>query len=104
MYNQALNADGMYPLTEDLAIYIKAFGGYQGWYMPSLSSFDAIKAGDFNEDSAWLVTCYYVEPAVTEDEGTGSNPETGDMSIAGLAVAMMAATAGAVVIGKKKEF
>lgn len=104
MYNQALNADGMYPLTEDLAIYIKAFGGYQGWYLPSLSSFDAIKAGDFNEDSAWLVTCYYVEPAVTEDEGSGSNPETGDMSIAGLAVAMMAATAAAVVIGKKKEF
>ncbi len=31
-------------------------------------------------------------------------PETGDMSIAALALALMAATAGAVVLAKKKEF
>lgn len=102
-YNLALNEDGMYPLTEDLAIYIQAFGGYQGWYMPGLSSFEAIKAGDFNEDSAWLVACYYVETAEEENPGE-ENPSSGDYSVAGLVVAMMAATAGAVVISKKKEF
>jgi hypothetical protein len=36
--------------------------------------------------------------------GGEENPELGDYGIAALVVAMMAATAGAVVLTKKKEF
>lgn len=38
-----------------------------------------------------------------QPENPGNNPGTGDMSVAGLVIAMMAATAGVVVL-KKKEF
>lgn len=38
-----------------------------------------------------------------QPENPGNNPGTGDMSVAGLVIAMMAATAGIVVL-KKKEF
>lgn len=197
-YIDAKDDEGMYPMTEDLVIFLKAYGGVNGWFMPGLSAFDAINA-DHNADSAWLVCCYYVpaeeevvvpspyfvageealcgsnwnekDPAnnmilgkdglyyivyenvaagtykfkVTDGtwtnswgdpENTDNNnyvltvkeagdvtiifnaetkavtvevngediPKTGDMSIAAIAVALMAATAGAVVIGKKKEF
>lgn len=44
------------------------------------------------------------EDATIEFELTEPIPETGDFSIAGVVVCLMAATAGAVVIGKKKEF
>ena len=80
-----------------------------------------------NEDGAWTikvgdkidvyaaVSCFHEklqlrnssadEITVVVDENPGEQlPETGDMSIAGLVVAMMAATAGVVVISKKKEF
>ena len=182
----------MYPVTEDLMIFLKAFGGYQGWYVPAQSSFEAIQ-GDFEESSAWLVSCVTVttpsdyrvtgnaewlgnwaadfEGGIMSDLGNGSyqivfpgvaagdyelkvtkggtwdenwgvggmngenvkfsaidgqtvtvtfnsatgaidvtvtggeaNPELGDYSVAALVVAMMAATAGAVVLAKKKEF
>ena len=42
-----------------------------------------------------------IDVAVTGGE---SNPESGDLSVAALAIAMMAATAGVVVLTKKKEF
>ncbi len=42
--------------------------------------------------------------AISYTEPTEGIPGTGDMNIAALVVAMLAATAGAVVIGKKKEF
>lgn len=44
------------------------------------------------------------ETATIEFEFVENIPETGDFSIAGVVVCLMAATAGAVVIGKKKEF
>ncbi len=52
---------------------------------------------------------YTFEPLTEENEGgddeNEGNPGTGDLSIAAVAVALMAATAGAVLtIGKKKEF
>ena len=191
LYNSDYD-NGLYPLTEDLVMFLKAFGGYQGWYNPAFSSFDAIQA-DHNEDSAWLVTCCYIvtpsdfrvtgnadwlgnwaadnDSGMMMDLGNGSyqiiysdvaageyelkvtkggtwdenwgvggangenvkftvnegqsvivtfnsvtgeiqvslaggeaNPPSGDYSLAALVVAMMAATAGAVVLTKKKEF
>jgi hypothetical protein len=182
----------MYPLTEDLMIFLKAFGSYQGWYSPEQSPFEAILS-EHNADSAWLVTCVTVsipseyrvtgsadwlgnwaadfEGGVMSDLGNGSyqivfpgvaagdyelkvtkngswdenwgvggmnggnvqfsaeegqtvivtftsatgaidvavtggesNPESGDLSVAALSIAMMAATAGVVVLTKKKEF
>lgn len=97
--------NALYPLTEDLMIFMKGYGAYQGWFMPGLSSFEAINS-EHNADSAWLVACVYLgDPIVDEIPGEDDeNPASGDFSIAGLVVAMMAATAGAVVIGKKKEF
>lgn len=100
------NEDVLYPLTEDLMIFWKAYGTYQGWFNADMSSFEAID-GTQNADSAWLVSCVYLgDPIVDEtpDEGGEENPGSGDYSVAGLVVAMMAATAGAVVISKKKEF
>lgn len=191
LYNSDYD-NGLYPMTEDLMIFLKAFGGYQGWYSPEQSSFEAIQ-GDFEESSAWLVSCVTVttpsdyrvtgnaewlgnwaadfEGGIMSDLGNGSyqivfpgvaagdyelkvtkggtwdenwgvggmngenvkfsavdgqtvtvtfnsatgainvtvtggeaNPELGDYSVAALVVAMMAATAGAVVLAKKKEF
>ena len=42
-----------------------------------------------------------IDVAVTGGE---SNPESGDLSVAALAIAMMAAAVGVVVLNKKKEF
>lgn len=101
--------NGLYPLTEDLMIFLKAFGTNQGWYNPNQTSFEAIKA-DHEADSAWLVTCCYLgevyeEPEIPENpENPEENPGLGDYSIAALVVSMMAATAGAVILTKKKEF
>ena len=97
--------NGLYPLTEDLMLYIKAYGANQGWYEPNTSPFEAIQ-GDHNADSAWLVSCYYFgdEYIPDSDDSDVQNPSSGDQSIVGLVVAMMAATAGAVVLSKKKEF
>ena len=181
--------NGLYPMTEDLMMFLKAYGGYQGWYKENLTPFEQIKA-EHNADSAWLVSCVTIETlsdyrvvgdaewlgswdaaneegrmidlgngmyqitysgvaagsyelkvtkggtwdenwgegganggnikfdvtegqivVVTFNSKTGeitiandANVETGDYSIAALVVAMMAATAGAVVLTKKKEF
>lgn len=106
--NIVYNSDyenGLYPLTEDLLIFLKGYGSYQGWYNPNMTPFEAIQ-GEFNEDSAWLVSCCYFGDYVPEvpDEDPENNPNLGDYSVAGLVVAMMAATVGAVVLTKKKEF
>lgn len=193
--NVLYNSDyenGLYPMSEDLMIFLKAFGGYQGWYSPEQSGFEAIKA-EHDPDSAWLVSCVTIhtpsdyrvtgsadwlgnwaadnEAGVMNDLGNGnyqatfsdvpagdyelkitkggtwdenwgangsngdnvkfsvgegqkvtvtfnantgeitvslsggdSNPVLGDYSIAALVVTMMAATAGVVVLTKKKEF
>ena len=191
LYNSDYD-NGLYPMTEDLMIFLKAFGGYQGWYKPEQSSFTAIQS-EHNPDSAWLVSCVTVttpsdyrvtgsadwlgnwaadfDGGIMNDMGNGTyqivfsdvaegnyelkvtkngswdenwgeggmnggnvkfsaaagqtvtvtfnaqtgvidvtvsggeaNPELGDYSVAALVVAMMAATAGAVVLTKKKKF
>lgn len=72
-YVDAMDFDGFYPLTEDLEIFLKAYGGVQGWYNPMVSSFAAIQE-EHDADSAWLVACYYVAE-VEEDTENPENPE-----------------------------
>lgn len=73
-YADALDEDGYYYLTEDLANYLQMYGKDQGWYNTEYSPFEIIKAGNFDADSAWLLTACYVagsgEPdtPVTPDE------------------------------------
>lgn len=54
--------------------------------------------------SETYVTIVFDPATGTISVATGDNVSTGDHSIAGLVVAMLAATAGAVVLTKKKEF
>ena len=58
-YNYSLEND-YHPLNKDLMVFLKAYGTAQGWYGANTSSFESITSGDFNEDSAWLVSCYIV--------------------------------------------
>ena len=101
------NDNSLYPLTTDLMMYLQCYGAAQGWYDSNLTPYEAIR-GEHNADSAWLVSCVYLGEEIVDEPETPEDPEvtpgTGDYSIAGLVVAMMAATAGAIVIGKKKEF
>lgn len=48
---------GYYPLTEDLITFMKGYGNNQGWWNESFSRFDAIKNGNANEDSMWMILC-----------------------------------------------
>lgn len=106
VYNSELG-NGLYPLTDDLMAFVNGYGAYQGWFMDGMSPFANID-GTQNADSAWLAACVYLGEEIVDEPETPEEPEvtpdTGDYSIAGLVVAMMAATAGAIIIGKKKEF
>jgi hypothetical protein len=85
-YADALDKNGYYYLTEDLANYLQMYGKDQGWYNAEYSPFEIIKSGNFNADSAWLLTSCYVagssEPdvPVTPDEPSDpsdpSEPDT----------------------------
>ena len=68
-YAEALDSDGYYYLTVDLATYIQTYGQNQGWLSKEASPFSLIKTGRFIEQSAWLVNAYYVEPIVTVVSG-----------------------------------
>lgn len=70
-YAEALDADGYYYLTVDLAAYIQIYGKNQGWFRKDASPFSLIKQGKFIEESAWLVNAYYVEPDVTPGDVNG---------------------------------
>ena len=59
-YADALDYDGYYYLTVDLANFIQMFGRDQGWFIPRYSPFDSIRQEQFIEESAWLVNTYYV--------------------------------------------
>ncbi len=54
--------DGIYPLTTDLMIFLQAYGTAQGWYTQNLSSFEEIQSGEFDPETAWMVTCLAGEP------------------------------------------
>ncbi len=58
-YNDVLTGTGgVYPLTEDLIKFAKAYGAAQMWYIPEYSPFDVITSGNFDADTAWMVACY----------------------------------------------
>lgn len=71
-YAEALDADGYYYLTVDLAAYIQMYGQNQGWFQTDASPFTAIKQGKFTEESAWLVNAYYVAPATYAGDMDGN--------------------------------
>lgn len=74
VYNDDLNDEGLYPLTEDLAIFLKTYGGSNGWFNPNFSPFEAVQNG-CDEASAWLVACCYV------DNGEDQKPESTEVNI-----------------------
>lgn len=78
--------------------YIEWYDSYSNW-----SSYGTI--GEGKEDLfALQFVALSVEGSGENSGGEESNPGAGDMSIAGLVVAMMAAATGVVVLTKKKEF
>ncbi len=97
----------LYPLTDDLAIFLKAYGGNQGWFKPEQTPYEAIR-GEHNADSAWLVICCYLEEITSGGEVVDPtpSPETGDLSFAPIAIVMALAVVGviALVPAKKKFF
>lgn len=70
-YAEALDEDGYYYLTVDLADFIQIYGGNQGWFRKDSSPFTLIKQGKFIEESAWLVNAYYVAPATVAGDADG---------------------------------
>ena len=125
-YADALDAEGYYYLTEDLANYLQMYGKDQGWYNVEYSPFAAIQSGEFVEESAWLVSAYYDasssgqdpvipdEPVIPDqpdeptipDEPTGGDeesesPATGDVSAFGAIFALLISSAGALSFRKK---
>lgn len=125
-YADALDTEGYYYLTEDLANYLQMYGKDQGWYNAEYSPFTTIQSGAFVEESAWLVSAYYDassagqdpvipdEPVVPDqpdeptipDEPTGGDeesesPATGDASAFGAVFALLLSSAGALSFRKK---
>lgn len=70
-YADALDKNGYYYLTVDLAKYMQCYGTDQGWYVPRYSPFDPIRQGKFIEDSAWLVNTYYIAPDLAPGDANG---------------------------------
>lgn len=112
-YADALDEEGFYYLTVDLANFINIFGKDQGWLNPEYSPFDAIKAGTFAEESAWLVSAYYdpssagQDPVIPEpndpvgDDNKPESPATGDVSCMGAVMALLMSSVGVVSLRKK---
>ena len=96
-----------YPLNADLMQFFVDYGAAQGWYKQGLSDFEAINAGDFEEESAWMVAMAYVEGfngSATSGTIVGDNAQTGDFGVIAAAIAMgVSAICGTAVIAKKKE-
>lgn len=70
-YAEALDSNGYYYLTVDLATYIQIYGKNQGWFRKDSSPFTLIKQGKFIEESAWLVNAYYVAPTAVAGDASG---------------------------------
>ena len=127
-YADALDAEGYYYLTEDLANFLQMYGKDQGWFHPEYSPFETIKSGEFNEESAWLISACYdptaggVDPVIPEqpenpdDSETPSNPDapiggdnesqspaTGDVSSFGAIAALLLSSVGALSLSKKRN-
>lgn len=76
-YADALDENGYYYLTEDLANYLQMYGKDQGWYNVEYSPFEIIKTGNFDADSAWLLTACYA-PANDEPDAPVTPDEPSD--------------------------
>lgn len=125
-YADALDANGFYYLTEDLANYLQMYGKDQGWYEPNYSPFEIIQSGAFAKESAWLVMAYYDptsggdEPSIPDtpsepvtpdkpnepDAPIGGDdepqsPATGDAASFGAVAALLVSSAGALTFRKK---
>ena len=75
-YSYSLEND-YHPLNTDLMIFLKAYGTSQGWYNPNTSGFETITDGEFEEESAWLASCYIsTAEEDVEDEPETDEPET----------------------------
>lgn len=70
-YADAVDDDGFYYLTVDLARCMQYYGTDQGWYIPRYSPFEPIRQGEFIEESAWLVNTYYVAPDLDPGDANG---------------------------------
>lgn len=129
-YADALDSEGFYYLTEDVANYINMFGKDQGWFQPEYSPFEQVKNGSFVAESAWLVSAYYIpgdntepdtpsepnepenpetpetpnEPAdPEEEEDEPQSPPTGDISAFGAVAALLLSSVGALTLSKKRN-
>lgn len=96
-----------HPLNADLMQFFVDYGTAQGWYKQGLSDFEAINAGEFEAESAWMVAMGYVEGfngSATSGTVIGGNAQTGDFGVVAAAIAMgVSAICGTAVIVKKKE-
>ena len=120
-YADALDSEGFYYLTEDVANYINMFGKDQGWFKPQFSPFEQIINGNYIAESAWLVSAYYIpgdntEPenpenpenpnkpqTPDEDENVPQSPPTGDVSAFGAVAALLLSSVGALTLSKKRN-
>ena len=101
-YNFAQTGD-YYPLNADLMAFFQDYGAAQGWYMPGLSSIDAINDGTADAESAWMYFAVCVEN--DNNQGGGDNSQTGDFGIVIASTALtLSAICGTALIAKKKEF
>ncbi len=80
-YADALDENGYYYLTEDLANYLQMYGKDQGWYKAEYSPFEIIQSGNFNADSAWLVSAYYIPSADGDEPVTPDEPDVPDTPV-----------------------
>ena len=75
LYADALDSEGFYYLTSDIYNYMNMYGKDQGWFNTEYSPFEIIKSGNFNADSAWLLTSYYIPAASGDDPVVPGEPE-----------------------------
>lgn len=108
--NMVLGEDGKYYLTyEDVAAgeyKLKVTDGTWDncWGDPENGDADGNLVFTVDETADVTVIFDAESKTVSVLVGGEESPSTGDMGLAAVVVALMAATAGAVVIGKKKEF
>ncbi len=100
-------AAGVYELKVTVGDWTESWGDATSTNGNYFATVEALSTVTVIFDAETKTVSVEIVPVETEPENPGEggevNPGTGDMAIAGLALAMMAATAGVVVL-KKKEF
>lgn len=122
LYADALDSEGYYYLTSDIGNYFTMFGKDQGWYKPEYSPFEEIINGEFDPNSAWLVSAYYIpngssepiipdepnepdtpnEPDAPTDDDEPQSPATGDVTSFGSLAVLALSSLGALTFCKKR--